>query len=342
MKRFADSFALVPVCIGCFLLLPSAAFAAERIEVPIKQTVLTNGNIRYSVPVVIGTSSAIDAMLDTGSTGLRILQAAVPASAYAVTDRPSAYGYGSGVNLRGVIANASVAVGGAATGAPIPVEIVRSVGCLNDNPNCPASRMPAEDYRIGGSGLAKQGFMAIIGVNMGSADVVNPLNQIGAHSWIIILPKPGDHAAGKLIINPEVSDRSGYALFHTDEILRRLPGAGGFHDAISGCLVSDETHKRICGPTLLDTGAPGVEITSGDSSALSGWKAGARMVMEFKNDNGAEPSNNFVANAGQPSRISSALRPNQPRTRISAGMLPYFSYSVLYDNNDDVIGLRAR
>ena len=52
--------------------------AAERVEVPIKQTVLTNGVIRYSVPVKIGNASPIDAALDTGSTGLSVLRAAVP------------------------------------------------------------------------------------------------------------------------------------------------------------------------------------------------------------------------------------------------------------------------
>jgi hypothetical protein len=44
--------------------------AAERIEVPIKQTMLTDGTIRYSVLVKIGNASPIDAELDTGSTGI--------------------------------------------------------------------------------------------------------------------------------------------------------------------------------------------------------------------------------------------------------------------------------
>jgi hypothetical protein len=34
---------------------------------------------------------------DIGSTGLRMLPATVPVSAYAISNRPSVYGYGSGV-----------------------------------------------------------------------------------------------------------------------------------------------------------------------------------------------------------------------------------------------------
>jgi hypothetical protein len=52
--------------------------AAMRIEVPIRQTLLTNGVIGYSVPVKIGNASPANALLDTGSTGLRVLRARFP------------------------------------------------------------------------------------------------------------------------------------------------------------------------------------------------------------------------------------------------------------------------
>ena len=48
------------------------AGAAERVEVPLHQTVLSNGNIRYSVDVSIAGSRPLAAMVDTGSVGLRI------------------------------------------------------------------------------------------------------------------------------------------------------------------------------------------------------------------------------------------------------------------------------
>ena len=50
-----------------------ASGALPRIEIPIAQTRLSDGNIRYSVPVSIEGAPPVAAMLDTGSAGLRIL-----------------------------------------------------------------------------------------------------------------------------------------------------------------------------------------------------------------------------------------------------------------------------
>ena len=177
---------------------------------------------------------------------------------------------------------------------------------------------------------------------MAKADAVNPLGQVGNRSWIIELPKPRDDRAGKLVINPDQKDRAGFTPLRTDEFLRRLPGVGGFHDAISGCLVDIYAQRRVCGPTLLDTGTEGVSVTSHQAADVSNWTHGARMVMTFLTDNGTEFSTPFIsANTGR-STITAILRPNQPRTRIMAGTLPYFSFAVLYDERNGVIGLKSR
>ena len=331
--------------VAAVLLGPSLAPAMERIQVPIKQTVLSNGEIRYSVPVIVGGSNAIDAMLDTGSSGLRILPDTIPDSAYSVSDQASVYGYGSGVRLKGVTANAVVTIGGASSQAPIPLQLVRSVDCFPNQPQCPASRISPQDYRIGGSGLPRQGFRAIIGINTGAgvgAEAINPIERLGTHSWIVVLPRPGDKNPGTLVINPGPDDRSGYVNLPTDEILRKLPAAGGFHDAVSGCLALEKTNKRICGPTLLDTGAPGFHISSSHKEDLGGWSRGDRVALVFKDSRGAEVATRFTAGAGGPSTFTMQASPDQPRTRISAGSLPYFDFSVLYDDEQRVIGLKPR
>jgi hypothetical protein len=78
---------------------PSASLAAQRVEVPIEQIVLSDGEIRYFIRVSVGASSVVNAMLDTGSSGLRLLRGAIPDSAYAITGQPSSYNYDSGVRL---------------------------------------------------------------------------------------------------------------------------------------------------------------------------------------------------------------------------------------------------
>ena len=82
MSAFRRIFALAPMAL--LLAAPhSLAFSGnERVEVPIRQTKISDGVIRYSVPVSIDGGGPIDAELDTGSFGLRILERAVTPDQY--------------------------------------------------------------------------------------------------------------------------------------------------------------------------------------------------------------------------------------------------------------------
>jgi hypothetical protein len=318
-----------------FFAYSGAAIAAERIEVPIKTTVLTDGEIRYSVPIRIGDAGPIDAVLDTGSTGLRVLSTALPERAYSASDQTSIMGFNSGDRLIGVIASAVVKIGQASTDAAIPFQIVRSVECLTRLPHCPASRVRFADYRLGGNGVPRQGYGAIFGIKMRSADGVNPLVQAGANSWIVTLPRPGETRPGMLILNPASGDRSGYTLFPVN-------GGAFFHDHIAGCLVRVSPPKQVCGPTELDTGASELLILSPNASDLSGWKAGQSLEIVFKNPEGAELSTKSVVDSNRLSHIFTIHLPEATRIYMSAGLLPYFAFSVLYDAENDVIGLKRR
>lgn len=322
-----------------------AAGAAERVEVPLHQTVLSDGNIRYSVDVSMAGSRPIPAMVDTGSTGLRILSRAVTDTDFAsVSDQPSVYGYGSGVRLNGVVATLRAGLGHLEGQAPIPVQLVRTVDCFPKRPHCPASRLSQADYRIGGDGLPKEGFDAILGIAMGTEPVDNPLRRLGTQMWIVVLPRPGEDRPGKLILNPDAGERAGYTWFPTEHLLKDLPGGAEFHDAIPGCLVIKKSGKRICGPTLLDTGAPGIRINSSDRADRAGWIKGDRFAIIFRNRQGGEVQAGFQAGAGGPSRFTTSAPQgtNERQTRISAGTLPYFLFSVFYDDQRHLVGLKLR
>jgi hypothetical protein len=331
--------------LGLLLVSPSVAFAAERIEVPIHQRVLSDGNIRYFVNVSVAGSRPIAAMVDTGSTGLRILPNVVPNSAFAsISDQASVYGYGSGVRLNGVVATLGASLGPLSGTEPIPVQLVRTVDCFPKQPRCNASRMSPGDYRIGGDGLPKEGFEAILGNGMGSGPVDNPLRRLGAQTWIVILPRPGGGHPGALILNPDASESAGFTLFPTEHRLKNLSGGAVFHDGIPGCLVIEKSGKRICGSTLLDTGAPGISISSHNPADRGGWTKGDRFAIAFKNRQGGEVQANFQAGAGRPSQFtaSAPADASQSETHISAGTVPYFLFSVFYDDQRQLIGLRRR
>ena len=167
-------------------VISSASAAPRRVEVPIHQRVLSDGTVRYWIPVRIGNSRPIETMLDSGSIGLRILPGAISPDNYSMTDRPSTYGYGSGVRLNGNVANARVEIGGMAGEAPTAIQVVRTVDCFEKKPKCPASRIPQAAYGLGGDGLANQGFKAIIGIEMPppgkEQPVFNPITHIGGES----------------------------------------------------------------------------------------------------------------------------------------------------------------
>ena len=342
MRGSSPAFALL-MAAACFG--SSVAWAGERIEVPLEQRVLSDGNIRYFVTISLGGARRIAAMVDTGSTGLRILSRAIPDSAFAsISEQPSVYGYGSGVRLTGVVANIGLGLGQLTGPQPVPVQLVRKVDCFPKQPHCPASRISETDYRIGGDGLPLQGFDAIFGISMGSGPVDNPLRRLGVKTWVVALPRPDDRRAGALILNPQGNEAAGYTFFPTQARLKNLNGGAEAHDAIPGCIVVEKTGKRICGPTLLDTGAPGLSIASAKAQERSGWRPGERMAILFRNRQGGEVKAEFRAGAGKPSQIHASIPKNEKQTdaQISAGTLPYFLFSAIYDDERQLVGLKRR
>jgi len=174
--------------------------AQTRSEVPIKEVALSDSVRRYSIPVTVG-GTAIEAGLDTGSTGLRILPA--------VLSKDDALADGclrqrglrlAGTRIAGKSGHAKVAIGGLS--ASITVQLIDSIGCIARIPNCPASRIALSQFGMQGDGLPGEGFRAIIGVNMAEAEVASPLSAIGAKRWIVELPRLGAGTPGKLVLNP--------------------------------------------------------------------------------------------------------------------------------------------
>lgn len=242
----------------------SAAGTATRVEVPISQRRLSDGNIRYWVPVRIGGGAPIEAMLDTGSFGLRVMADAVEPSRYQATDIVRKYRFGSGIVLEGVLAKAVVQIGEASTGEPVVIQVVQSVGCTAMRPNCAAARLSPADYRIGGDGLPREGFQAILGLSMRAPDVpsaaLNPLDVVGERKWIVALPLPGANGPGKLIVNPGPADLAGFQLFPVSLTPAWNSGAGGGRAVretlIPGCIGTQAAAEdaEACAPMKMDSG----------------------------------------------------------------------------------------
>ena len=335
------------VGLGATVLCAGAASAAERADVPVHQTVLPDGDPRYSVPVTVGDGPPIEAALDTGSFGLRILAAALSPGQYEATDLHRRYPFGGGARFEGVLARATVGVGPIRTDAPVLFQRIDRVDCVEEKPDCPASRVGPDDYRIAGDGYAGQGFSAILGLSLrrapGGVEIApNPLSVAGDGSWILLLPRPGSAEPGHLIIDPDAGDRAGFTLMKLDP----QPGTAGdgtpgwADTALPGCLVGRGRSERYCGRTLLDTGAPGLSVASSAARSPEPWGAGRSATLEIGGE-GGPVSIPFTSGEGPATRVT--LHP--PRGQgpvISAGTLPYLSYAVLYDAKAGTIGFKPR
>ena len=322
------------------LVLSPASAAVRRVEDPIHQTVMSDGTVRYWISVRIGNSGPVETMMDSGSFGLRVLPGVLSPADYALPRRPNVYSYTSGVKIPGEIADTRVHVGSAATEAPIPIQVVRSVGCTKKKPRCPAVRIAQKDYRLGGKGHPGQGFKAIMGINMPLAGiqypVVNPLTRMGGGAWIIVLPLPGQTKPGKLIINPDAADRAGFTVFPRLANLRRA-------EAASGCLHNVDTGRTFCGPVIIDTGAPGIVVNTFQIERPRPWPQGTQGAFVFR-DAGHRPLRmRFAVNRAVPgSHVTIRPKRGGPPARIAAGILPYFSFAVLYDTRRNEMALRPR
>lgn len=322
---------------------PSGAVGQGRVEIPIRQTTISDGTIRYSVPVSIGGGPPIDAMLDTGSFGLRVLATALRPDQYTSTGTERRYPYGSGAVLRGPIAKASVALGSASTEARIGIQVVTSVGCASERPHCPVSKIPASQYGIGGDGFAGEGFKAILGVSLRRAPAAtganNPLADIVDSSWIINLPRPGEAAPGDLILDPAPEETAGFTAFQLQPQAGETGDGAGWMDArLPGCLKLGGA-EPVCAPTLLDSGAPGVVLMTEDVSSSS-TGTGVPASLSFS-EGTADVGAAFVTGS-DPATTIKREPPRQFGPRIMAGSVPFYMLSVLYDAKHGTIALKRR
>lgn len=314
------------------------ALAQQRAEVPVREVDLSDGTRRYAVPIQIG-GVKLDAGLDTGSTGLRVMPGVLGDADARVQHRAQTYSFGAGVRLEGDIAQAQLSFG-ALVGAA-PVEVVREIGCVPDQPRCFATRLPAKDFRIQGDGLKGEGFAAILGVNMGGGDAGNPFEAAGAQRWIVELPRPGE-AAGRIILNPTDAELDGFV--YAPVLARYAELHGGLHDAIAGCIAQAGGEKqRACGALTLDSGAPGLRISHGPLHGRP-WPEGTPATLVFGDLSGhvvaAEAI--VIGERAQATHLEFTEDGRNPDPAIFTGLTPYFAYSVLYDPAHARLGFRPR
>jgi hypothetical protein len=316
--------------------LLSAAHAAAplpRVELPIKEVDLSDGMRRYAVQIMID-GTPLEAGLDTGSTGLRVLAPRLPATH---AGGPYAeYHYGSGLGIKGKIAHLDVRFG--ADAGNLPVHLIDRLDCTALHPDCAAKHLAMADFGIQGDGLRGEGFPAILGTNMAEGDAPNPFTALGATRWIIELPQPGSSVPGRLILDPTDDEVAGFTPL---KLIPALSGRkSGVHDALAGCLVRRDTNAKLCAPIMFDSGAPGLRISLEGFKAP--WPNGTPAELALGDGHKSIGLAFTVGRRDQASGMFVEPLAQGAVPHISAGLMPYFGWSVLYDPENQTIGLKPR
>jgi len=315
------------------LLLNSAlspALGAERAEIPITQIQGFNGRAYYFIQVSVGGSTPFRALLDTGSTGLRLLPGAIGDGDAVLTDRTSSYGYGTGSQFTGKIARGVVEIGGLRTTVPVTMMLIDSVGCRSNQPSCPASGHTAEDFDFAEESGIPNPKRARIGISLAKSDADNPLEKFGNGAWIVDLPLPGETAPGRLIINPTPGDEAAFTRLRAD------PEKG----TVKSC-VSNHTDS-VCGHFFPDTGGNGLVVRARQRPASFPWPNGASAVLTLQDDRSTDLNIDFTLKhvPGDPANLH--WSPGNAPEPVLSGSYPFFKYSILFDAVHHELGFKPR
>lgn len=306
-----------------------AQSVAPRSVVPIREVVIPDGgDVRYAITITVN-GVPFEVGLDTGSTGLRLLPRAVRNARVEAGEQPERYSYTSGVLLQGSRTMARVRLGAAA--GIVAIHAIERVSCVQAKPDCPASRIPPQAYGLMGSGRPRAGFPAIVGIRLQEGRIPNPMAALGVRRWIVHLPQHGQ-GDGLLVLNPDARDTAGFVSLR--------PGAGS-SGTVGSCLMAlAPPPARICGPTLLDTGAPGLTVRG--AKVPSNWAPQLPARITFVPEAaGSAPALTFRS-VDRAHGAHATFMPDRhlARPEISAGTLPFYAFDVLFDGDHQTIAVR--
>lgn len=187
----------ISIALAACALASTPAFAQTSAEIPLypfykpRDTRIDTAPFYY-VNVAIGSASSppSSVLVDTGSTGLYILQSSLTQGTYNLSSTPFTYSYSSGNQISGYVGTANVyfpqstgGVGGAPVSTPQPIAfgVITSIGCSDINPHCPGYRSISSTTNPNNFGwnINQSGVMGV--AYAGGQTIFNPLAQLTAN-----------------------------------------------------------------------------------------------------------------------------------------------------------------
>lgn len=328
--------ALVCLAIGCGSSSPTDLGQIPD-EVPITVT-----HERLIVPVQVGDAPPFDALLDTGSAGLRILPAAVSASAYIATDTQVTYGYGGDLTIYGIVALARVTLGTRNTPAPIPIMVITDSACPPGT-GCDPTQVLNAHF---------SGFSAILGVGMrtfpSDRGIASPIAQLEGHPPFVVHVPGAQSAKGVLRIGALPSDALAFATYNLPPLANGAPlpdGTPSWNDvSVPTCVTVETMNSNYCLPSLWDTGAPFAYVSTPAEPApyVTQLPLGSSVSIALGAGTSTPVSYAFLVGPAPAAGIDSILlEPAQGQAYVSPGLGLFFRNDALFEPERGIVGLAA-
>lgn len=153
------------------------------------------------VQVTIGGGDPIWAVLDSGSTGLRVMTSAADNDIIETSTVQESATFADGTEVDGPVGQAFVEVAGVATTRPVPIEVINTISCqLVGQQFCgTANLLGPPDQGPGADGVQVQGILGIGQFPDPQGTLTNPLESLPkpySLSWSIAMGQAADPPLG--------------------------------------------------------------------------------------------------------------------------------------------------
>jgi hypothetical protein len=251
------------------------------------------------------------------------------------TSTQEIFAFGSGARPAGVVGKGKVAFGTLTGEASL--HLVKDVGCIASKPNCPGRL--GRGYGFLGNGLVGEGFRVLLGGSMGPTTIDTPFMAVGARRWIIELPRPGEAAPGRLVLNPTNEEAASYRMASLVGGHAERDG-GGLHDAVYGCLTHKAGVRQACGLVTFDTGAFFARLLNVPPGTPQ-WTGGEALELQLMTPDRRPVASTAWTAGGPAQQIYYGTAPVRG-TVLQLGVAPYYAFSVLYDPAGRRLGFKER
>lgn len=293
----------------------------------------TSGGAHPTVEVQVGNGRSVPVLLDTGSVGLHLYAGAVPrgsASGVTVSKQKNSIAYIDGTVQSGVVARATITVGGVRTTAPVAFGLIEKVSCTAAVPRCPGQ---------GGLAAAEhRGLYGTMGIGLGPGPVDNPLVHLAAPysgAWSISLAG----SVGRLTLGAPVP-RETAARFSIPADGRRANGTPTFADKHAVVCWTVGSQPTTCEYTLFDSGDVGMQFFGGPPGRAPAGAGGALATGTPVMAAGAASALPFwtFAAGTRTSSDTVHVHPSGNGT-VNAAVQSFYAFTITYNARHGLIAL---